>query len=52
MSQREAIVVLDFGSQYSQLIARRVRELEVYCELIPHDATPEAMSRLNPLGYI
>jgi GMP synthase (glutamine-hydrolysing) len=51
-SAREAIVILDFGSQYSQLIARRVRELEVYCELLPHTAGPEEINRLNPQGYI
>jgi GMP synthase (glutamine-hydrolysing) len=51
-SQRETIVVLDFGSQYSQLIARRVRELEVYCELIPYNAPREQIERLNPCGYI
>jgi len=50
--QRETIVILDFGSQYSQLIARRVRELEVYCELIPYNAPQEQIARLNPLGYI
>ncbi|MCG3209089.1 MAG: GMP synthase [glutamine-hydrolyzing] [Anaerolineae bacterium] len=52
MSQREAVVILDFGSQYSQLIARRVRELEVYCELIPYNAPAEQITRLNPLGFI
>ena len=52
MGQREAIVILDFGAQYSQLIARRVRELEVYCELIPYNAPAEAITRLKPLGYI
>jgi GMP synthase (glutamine-hydrolysing) len=52
MGQREAIVILDFGSQYSQLIARRVRELEVYCELIPYNAPAETIARLKPLGYI
>jgi GMP synthase (glutamine-hydrolysing) len=51
-SPRETIVVLDFGSQYSQLIARRVRELEVYCELIPYHAPREQLERLNPVGYI
>ncbi len=49
---REVIAILDFGSQYSQLIARRVRELEVYCELIPYHTTAEALTRLDPSGYI
>lgn len=49
---REAVVILDFGSQYSQLIARRIRELEVYCELIPYNTPPEEITGLNPRGYI
>jgi GMP synthase (glutamine-hydrolysing) len=49
---RDAIAVLDFGSQYSQLIARRVREQQVYCELLPHDVSPERLAALNPKGFI
>jgi GMP synthase (glutamine-hydrolysing) len=52
MSERETIVILDFGSQYSQLIARRVREAEVYCELIPYHTPADQVTRLNPAGYI
>lgn len=52
MNQRRAIVILDFGSQYSQLIARRIRELEVYCELLPFDAPAEKIAALNPPGII
>ena len=48
----ETIVVVDFGSQYSMLIARRVRECNVYCELVPHDAPWEQVERLNPRGFI
>ena len=50
--QREAILVVDFGSQYSRLIARRVRESKVYCEIVPHDATWESIAHLNPKGVI
>ncbi|MBI3744455.1 MAG: glutamine-hydrolyzing GMP synthase [Chloroflexi bacterium] len=49
---RETIVVLDFGSQYSMLIARRVREQHVYCELVPHDTPWEKIAHLNPKGFI
>jgi GMP synthase (glutamine-hydrolysing) len=51
-SERETIVVLDFGSQYSMLIARRVRECHVYCELVPHDTSWEKIASLNPRGFI
>ena len=51
-AEREAIIVIDFGSQYSLLIARRVRECQVYCELVPHDAPWEKIAPLNPRGFI
>ena len=51
-AQRESIVVIDFGSQYSMLIARRVRESKVYCEIISHKANWESVARLNPKGVI
>jgi GMP synthase (glutamine-hydrolysing) len=50
--ERETIVVLDFGSQYSMLIARRVRECNVYCELVPYDTPWEKIASLNPRGFI
>lgn len=48
----DSVAILDFGSQYSQLIARRVREVHVYCELFPWDASAEQVQALNPKGYI
>jgi len=49
---REAIAVIDFGSQYAHLIARRVRECHVYCELIPYDEPWEKIAALQPKGFI
>jgi len=49
---RDTIVVLDFGSQYSQLITRRVREVQVYAEMFPWDAAPEKVLALEPMGFI
>jgi len=46
------ILVLDFGAQYSQLIARRVRELHIYCEIHPYDLPLDAIRRLAPEGII
>lgn len=51
-ARQEAIVVIDFGSQYSLLIARRIRECNVYCELVPHDAPWERVATLNPKGFV
>lgn len=48
----DSIAILDFGSQYSQLIARRVREAQVYCELFPWDTPAESVQALNPKGFI
>ena len=48
----DSIAVLDFGSQTSQLIARRVREAQVYCELFPWDAPAETVLALQPRGFI
>ncbi len=48
----DSIAVLDFGSQYSQLIARRVREANVYCELFPWDAPADQVLALRPRGFI
>tara|TARA_B110000008_G_scaffold224751_1_gene225688 strand:+ start:894 stop:2468 length:1575 start_codon:yes stop_codon:yes gene_type:complete len=46
------ILILDFGSQYSQLIARRVREIGVYCELLPYDVSKHFIENFNPSGII
>jgi GMP synthase (glutamine-hydrolysing) len=46
------ILILDFGSQYTQLIARRVREIGVYCELVPYDVSSHFIENFNPNGII
>ena len=46
------ILILDFGSQYTQLIARRVREIGVYCELVPYDVNPYFIEKFKPNGII
>ena len=48
----QRIVVLDFGSQYAQLIARRVREQNVYCQILRHDIPAERIAELAPKGII
>ncbi|MBN8656536.1 MAG: glutamine-hydrolyzing GMP synthase [Anaerolineae bacterium] len=47
-----SIAILDFGSQYAQIIARRVRESQVYCELFPWDAPQEKILSIQPKGFI
>ena len=51
-AEYESIIIIDFGSQYSMLIARRIRECHVYCELVPHDMPWEKIASLNPKGFI
>src|SRR4028118_1929047 len=52
MQRDEAIPILDFGSQYAQLIARRVREKGVYSELVRPDLPADDLKKLNPKGII
>src|SRR5215207_3849948 len=47
-----AILIIDFGSQVTQLIARRVREAGAYCEIVPFDKASAAFARLKPKGVI
>ncbi len=48
----ERVLVLDFGSQYAQLIARRVREQHVFCEIVRHDISAQQIQKHNPRGLI
>lgn len=52
MKKHDFIIVLDFGSQYNQLIARRIRDFGVYSELHPHTITAEEIKKMNPKGII
>ncbi len=52
MFNRETILIIDFGSQYTQLIARRVRESKVYCEIHSHKISIEQIKKINPIGII
>ncbi len=52
MSGREMVVVLDFGGQYNQLIARRIREMNVYSELLPHTVSAEELAKRNLKGIV
>ena len=49
---RENIIVLDFGGQYSHLITRRIRDLSVYAELLPYDTSADKIASMNPSGII
>ena len=50
--KKELVIVLDFGGQYNQLVARRVRECNVYCEIYSYKMDLEAIKALNPKGII
>ncbi|OJU17317.1 MAG: glutamine-hydrolyzing GMP synthase [Clostridiales bacterium 43-6] len=50
--KNQTVIVLDFGGQYNQLIARRVRECSVYCEVLPYNTSVETIKAMNPIGII
>ena len=50
--QHQRVLILDFGGQYNQLIARRVRELNVFCDLLPSDMSLQKIKEYNPIGII
>ncbi len=52
MIHEQKILIIDFGSQYTQLIARRIRESKVYCEIHPHHFDLKSISDFNPTGII
>src|ERR687890_805339 len=51
-TKHDLILILDFGSQYTQLIARRIREAGVYCEILPFNTSLEKINSLKPRGII
>ena len=52
MTPPELVIVLDFGAQYTQLIARRIRECHVYCEILPYDTPIEKIKERGAVGLI
>lgn len=52
MKHQETVIIIDFGGQYAQLIARRVRECGVYCEILPYNKPAEEILSHNPKGII
>src|SRR5438067_6467530 len=52
LPENELVLVLDFGAQYAQLIARRVREQNVFCQLVRHDISADRVAALKPRGLI
>ncbi|MEK9995698.1 MAG: glutamine-hydrolyzing GMP synthase, partial [Halieaceae bacterium] len=49
---RDRLLILDFGSQYTQLIARRIREVGVYCEIVPWDTSDDVIREFAPKGIV
>jgi GMP synthase (glutamine-hydrolysing) len=52
MGEKELVLILDFGGQYNQLIARRIREASVYCEVVPYDVDIDVVKEKKPKGII
>ncbi|MCR4662067.1 MAG: glutamine-hydrolyzing GMP synthase [Clostridia bacterium] len=52
MKNHQTVVVLDFGGQYNQLIARRIRDLGVYSELLPYSTSIDKIKEINPIGIV